>query len=233
VGASLSCAPASGSLFALGTTAIICTATDPAGNSASASGTVTVVDTTAPVIGPAANVTAEATSASGAIVTYATPSVADAVGATISCAQASGTTFPLGTTTVTCTAADAAGNTAARTFTVTVADTQAPVVTAAANPPTLLWSPNKTMTPVTISGQITDPSLKAASFKVVDEYGKVQPSGTIAVAADGSYAFVVRLEAYRNGNDANGRLYTIVVTAVDAFGRMSSAQAVVTVPHNQ
>src|SRR5207248_9939223 len=37
--------------------------------------------------------------------------------------------FPLGTATVTCTAADTAGNTATATFTVRVVDTTAPVVT--------------------------------------------------------------------------------------------------------
>ena len=51
---------------------------------------------------------------------YATPSVTDAVGATVSCVPASGSTFPIGTSTVLCTASDAAGNTATRSFTVTV-----------------------------------------------------------------------------------------------------------------
>ena len=52
-------------------------------------------------------------------------------------------------------------------------------------------------------------------------------------AANGSYAFVVNLEAYRNGGDANGRIYTIVVTAKDSFGRTVSASTIVRVPHDQ
>jgi hypothetical protein len=42
------------------------------------------------------------------------------------CTPASGSTFPIGVTTVTCTAADAAGNTATKSFTVTIADDPAP-----------------------------------------------------------------------------------------------------------
>ena len=44
----------------------------------------------------------------------------------IECAPASGATFPLGTTTVDCTATDNAGNTATGSFAVTVEDTTAP-----------------------------------------------------------------------------------------------------------
>ena len=89
------------------------------------------------------------------------------------------------------------------------------------------------MTPVTVTGKITANSLKSATYRVVDEYGKVQPSGSITVAANGDYSFVVRLEAYRNGNDSNGRVYTITVTATDTSNRTASAQAIVLVPHNQ
>jgi hypothetical protein len=68
---------------------------------------------------------------------------------------------------------------------------------------------------------------------VKDEYNKVQPSGTAVVGADGLYAFVVSLEAYRNGGDADGRFYTITVTATDQFGRVVSTTAIVRVPHDQ
>ncbi|WP_082599493.1 HYR domain-containing protein [Nocardioides sp. Root151] len=42
------CAPPSGSLFAIGATVVTCTATDAAGNTGSGTGTMTVVDTTPP-----------------------------------------------------------------------------------------------------------------------------------------------------------------------------------------
>ena len=224
---------ASGSTFAIGTTTVTCTATDAASNTAKTSFTVTVRDTTAPVFGAVSNVTAEATSSLGAAVTYVTPAAADAVGATVSCAPASGATFPIGTTAVTCTAKDAAANSSTAAFTVTVKDTKAPVLTITGSSTTLIWSPNKILTPVTISGKITDVTRTSASYKVLDEYGKIQPSGTVTVAADGSYSFVVKLEAYRNGTDSNGRLYTITVTALDSFGNSGSIQTFVTVPHSQ
>ena len=114
--------PASGSTFALGTTTVNASATDNAGNTATGTFTVTVVDTTAPVVASHANVTAEATSAAGAAVTYADGSATDAVTAspTITYSKDSGSVFPVGVTTVTITAADAAGNVGTSTFTVTV-----------------------------------------------------------------------------------------------------------------
>jgi HYR domain len=52
------------------------------------------------------------------------PTATDAVGVTsLVCSPSSGSTLPLGTTTVTCTAKDAANNTSTKVFTVTVAFT--------------------------------------------------------------------------------------------------------------
>ncbi|MCX6771213.1 MAG: HYR domain-containing protein [Candidatus Micrarchaeota archaeon] len=48
----VTCTPASGWLFPLGITNVVCTATDYFGNTATAAFTVTVVDTTAPAISP-------------------------------------------------------------------------------------------------------------------------------------------------------------------------------------
>jgi hypothetical protein len=116
------CVPISGSTFALGApTTITCTATDAAGNMGSASFTVTVVDTTPPVLTVPANITANATSAAGAAATFVA-SAADLVdGATPTlCTPASGSTFGIGATTVTCTSTDSRANTGSRAFTVTV-----------------------------------------------------------------------------------------------------------------
>lgn len=131
------CAPVSGSTFAIGVTTVTCTATDSHKNSASTTFTVTVVDT-APVIAPHANITVDATSASGAIVNYTAPAVTDAVDGSISaaCTPASGTQFAVGTTTVTCTAVDSANNTVTSTFTVTVNPYVAPAVTTTTTTPT-------------------------------------------------------------------------------------------------
>jgi hypothetical protein len=118
----VTCDHAQGSTFPLGATVVTCSATDLSDNTGSASFTVTVQDTTAPSFGSAPNVTATATSAAGATVTYTTPTATDLVDGTtaVTCAPPSGSTFPLGTTTVTCSSTDEAGNTGTTTFTVTV-----------------------------------------------------------------------------------------------------------------
>jgi hypothetical protein len=122
------CAPPSGSLFSIGSTTVNCSASDALGNTATGTFTVTVLDTTAPVLS-LANVDAEATGPSGATVAY-TASAFDAVDGAVpvDCVAPSGTAFPLGATNVKCTATDSAGNGAIATFTVTVADTTAPVL---------------------------------------------------------------------------------------------------------
>jgi hypothetical protein len=80
-------------------------------------------DTTAPVIsGMPSDITETATGSNGAQVSWQAPTATDDVDGDVDveCSPASGGTFPLGTTAVTCTAEDAAGNQATETFTVNV-----------------------------------------------------------------------------------------------------------------
>jgi HYR domain/Autotransporter beta-domain len=131
---SLVSSPASGSTFALGTTTVTVTATDAAGNTDSDTFTVTVNDTQNPVATvPADIIVGNDTGQASAVVSF-TPSATDNVGVTsLVSSPASGSTFAVGTTTVTVTATDAAGNTDSDTFTVTVNDTQNPVATVPAD----------------------------------------------------------------------------------------------------
>ncbi len=128
------CSPASGSTFPLGPTSVTCSATDAHGNTGSASFTVTVQDTTPPVVSVPADKTIEATGPDGAALSFTT-SASDLVDGPLppSCSPASGSTFPLGATTVTCSATDAHGNTGTSSFTVTVQDTTPPVVSVPAD----------------------------------------------------------------------------------------------------
>lgn len=111
----VTCSPASGSIFPLGTTTVNCSASDTSGNTANGSFTVTVQDTTVPVISPHDNVIVTTDSKSGEHVTFTAPTVTDTVDgiSVATCTPASGSQFPLGITTVTCTATDSHGNSAA------------------------------------------------------------------------------------------------------------------------
>jgi hypothetical protein len=115
----------------LGLTTVTCTAADDAGNTSSATFAITVEDTTAPTLGAVpADLTIEATGPAGATAAFSSPTALDAVDLTpsLTCDALSGSIFPLGLTTVTCTAADDAGNTSSATFSVTVRDTTPPVL---------------------------------------------------------------------------------------------------------
>jgi hypothetical protein len=117
------CSPSSGSKFPVGQTTVTCTATDSHGNTAHKSFTITVVlvDTTAPVITVPDDISTTTPDPAGAAVSY-TASATDNIDGPItpSCTPASGAVFPVGTTTVTCTAKDAHGNSSQATFKVTV-----------------------------------------------------------------------------------------------------------------
>jgi outer membrane protein assembly factor BamB len=108
-------------------------------------------------------------------------------------------------------------------------DTVVPIVTAAASPATAPKGPKPIN--VTISGSATDAlsGISSASYSVIDEYGATQPSGPVTVQANGSYSFVLSLPANRPGNDKNGHLYTIVVTATDQAGNTRTATTTVVI----
>jgi hypothetical protein len=82
-----------------------------------------------PVITMPSNIVAEATSAAGAVVNFTTTATNSSGTVTTTNIPASGSTFSIGLTTVTVTATDTYGNSATNTFTVTVQDTNVPVIT--------------------------------------------------------------------------------------------------------
>ncbi len=124
------CTPASGSTFpAKATTLVSCTATDAAHNATTKTFHVTVNDS-APVLTHVNDIVAEANSPSGAVVTYTPPSATDIVdgGLAVTCAPLSGATFPLGATTVNCSATNSSNQTSTSSFGVLVRDTTPPVL---------------------------------------------------------------------------------------------------------
>lgn len=95
-------------------------ATDLSGNTDTATRTIHVVDTTPPTITCPADILAASTGPAGATVTFSPTATDNGPGASVVCAPSSGSVFPIGTTLVTATATDEAGNTSFCTFRVTV-----------------------------------------------------------------------------------------------------------------
>jgi len=119
--------PASGSFFNVGTTQVTVTATDGAGNSNQCIFDVVVNDTEDPVANcPATQTVNNTTGECGANVDFTIPDPTDNCSATSTASPASGTLFAVGTTQVTVTATDGAGNSNQCTFDVVVNDTEDP-----------------------------------------------------------------------------------------------------------
>ncbi len=113
--------------FPLGTTTIIWTAVDGAGNMAIATQIITVVDTIPPSITALPEITIEAESTGSNLIELVEPLVTDAVGV-ISITNDAPEVFELGETIVTWTATDVASNSASVFQKVIVADTTAPTL---------------------------------------------------------------------------------------------------------
>lgn len=232
---SLDYSVASGTTFPMGVSTVDVTAADAAGNTTTQSFSVAVVDTTPPELVLPANQTVEATSAAGAVATFAA-SASDAYGiASVDYSTDSGSTFPLGTTTVTVTANDQAGLSTSGSFTVTVVDTTAPVLTSVVPSSATLWSPNHKMVPISIQAAGTD-LVGISSLKIVSvtssEPGNGKGDGNTAADIQITGDLTVNLRAERGGK-GSGRVYTIEVEAQDAAGNVTTATCTVTVPKSQ
>lgn len=196
------CVPASGSMFEMGNTLVMCTATDAAGNTGLASFMVTVQDTTSPVFNVLSDILAEATSSAGAVVNYslnATDNVGVIDGPT--CSHQSGDVFDIGNTTVICSASDAAGNTGQVSFTINVTDTTAPVLSVPAN--IILEATSSVGTVVTYSNAIAEDAvgvvngvncLPASGSVFALGVTQVQCSASDAAGNTGSAFFTVTIQ---------------------------------------
>jgi hypothetical protein len=124
------CSPTPGSVFPKGTTTVSCTVSDTSGNQSGCGFTVTVNDLQAPSITCPPNIIVAAAAscpiASSATVNFTVTASDNCPGVTFVCKNqngivvTSGQPFPVGTTTVTCTATDTSGNAASCGFNVSV-----------------------------------------------------------------------------------------------------------------
>lgn len=180
------------------------------------------MDNTPPVIVAPVSVTQEATSASGAVVTF-TVSASDAVSGVVpvTASPVSGSTFVIGSTTVRLSAVDAAGNVAAGQFPVRVVDTKAPVVTAS-------------LVNVSKGGDDESTQLFRVVFAATDAVGVTSLQATLngAPVTNGQ---IVQLQLTKSGapkmEREDGRLkikataFTLTVTASDLSKNIGSATA--------
>ncbi|MGH8004731.1 MAG: HYR domain-containing protein, partial [Limisphaerales bacterium] len=179
-GVSYVCSPPSGSFFPIGTTPVVCTATDASGNQASCSFTVTVNDTESPTISCPANIVqSNDPGQCGATVNYSAPATDNCPGVVVNCTPPPSSFFPIGTTAVNCTATDAAGNQASCSFTVTVNDTEDPTISC---PPNIVKGndPNNCDTLVTFIA-IPGDNCPGVSYVCSPPSGSLFPVGTTVV----------------------------------------------------
>lgn len=162
-------------------------------------GQLVVVDTTPPVITCPDDITVEATSPEGAIVSFALPAASDSVDPSpvVTADPPSGSLFPIGETIVTVTAIDFAGNSSTCTFTVTVTalDTTPPVISIIAPVPYGVY-------------QVSSLEL---DFSATDDTGVTELNGVLTDAAGSSGPAAP-------GDKPGTGVYTLVVSAADAAG---------------
>jgi uncharacterized delta-60 repeat protein/CSLREA domain-containing protein len=152
------------------------------GSTFAVSGTVSTAPTF--VVAPS-NLTLEATSPAGAVATY-TATAADTVDGTdpVVFSILSGSTFPLGTTTVTYSATNSAGLTSSGSFAVTVRDTIAPVTTVPSNVTLTATYPGS----VSVSLSATDGgSGVATTYYKIDSRSYTIYNGAFAVGGGGTH----------------------------------------------
>jgi uncharacterized repeat protein (TIGR01451 family) len=235
----------------VGTYTITYNASDPSGHAAApVTRIVNVVDTTKPVVTAPANVTVNTGSGNTSCTvvvsnaTLGTASAADSCQGSLSTTRTgvpAGNIFPAGTTTITYSATDAAGNTGTATQTVTVIDNTVPTITLNGQAHSM-WPPNHKYQNFTVSNFVTsasdncDPTVslskvvieKVTSDEIENGNGDGNTTNDIVISAD---CKSVQLRSEREG-DGNGRVYTITFRVRDASGNTTRATATVVVPHN-
>ncbi|MBZ5640818.1 MAG: choice-of-anchor D domain-containing protein [Acidobacteriia bacterium] len=149
--------------------------------------------------------------------------------------------FPLGSTVVTLVVNDGFENSDPATVTITVVDTQPPLISAISSP-SVLWPPNHRMVDVNntvVASDICDPNppivLIAATSNEPDDANGVGDGSTsddIQGATIGTPDYQILLRAERDGT-RNGRVYTMTYVVTDAAGNATGATTTVAVPHDK
>jgi len=214
---------------------IVVTATNEVGTSTSVQRNV-IYDITPPVLSidpvtsptsqPSLSVTGTREAGTAVTVTCATATVGEVSYPTATTWLVDMSGLREGDNVITAASADAAGNAVTATSTV-VLSSRLPEITITATPD-VIWPPNHQMVPVTIAGGVeaNGSAIKSVSISLSDEYGKFKYNNL-------TFGSTVMLEAWRSGNDTDGRKYTITVVVTDMGGISTAKTATVTVPHDK
>ena len=127
ISGSVTCDPPSNTLFPIGTTIVTCSVSDTSGNIATSSFLVKIqrvdppVDNTPPIINIPNNIAVGTNVENSQPVSFSVTATDDMDGTvTPTCTHNSGSNFSIGTTIVTCSVSDHAGNSDSKSFTVTI-----------------------------------------------------------------------------------------------------------------
>jgi len=235
------CSPASGTVFPVGTTTVTCSA-----GALTCSFTVTVNDTQNPIISSLANIAVN--SEPGQCYAMVNPGTATATdncpGVTVLGTRSDGqqlnALYPVGITTITWNATDASNNVATGQQTVTVNDSEPPVITASVST-SCLWGPDHELQNVGLSLAVSDNCTPTAQIVVdvkvtSDEKPQANEGDGIfspdAVVTGTGVNRIVRLRRERSGS-GDGRVYLIRITATDQHHNSSLKILRVGVPLSQ
>jgi PKD-like domain/Secretion system C-terminal sorting domain/Glycine rich protein/HYR domain len=197
------------------------TITPTANGCAGAPITATLIVNIAPTITCPANITVNNDpGVCGAIVTYPPATATGSPAPVITYSQASGTFFPVGTTTVTATATNTCG-VATCTFTITVLDVQVPTITCPAN---ITANTNTGVCTATIAV----PNPTTADNCAVTQLTWVMTGATVASSPATGINNIGTFTFNLNGTTGTG-VTTIVYTVKDAAGNSATCSFTVTV----
>ncbi|MFL5346256.1 MAG: FG-GAP-like repeat-containing protein [Hyalangium sp.] len=246
--APVQCSAASGGTFAVGTTAVTCTSADGSGNTSACSFNVTVrPETTPPTISCPAPIVLNACAEGGPVATFNVTATDNCGAATVTCSHASGSTFPVGTTDVTCTATDALGNTASCGFTVTTSDEgSSGSPTPGADLGDELWPPNHKYVDIALSDCAAPAQNSCGGTLPLEQFGTIfrvasdevedangngdgRTCDDIVISADGKS---VQVRSEREGT-GDGRVYTVYYSITSPSGSSAQSSCHVYVPHDQ
>jgi hypothetical protein len=223
--------------YSLGATAVTLTVTDNNGAQDMCTAIVTVEDHEKPSVTCPAPITVECTGPAGAPATFSASGADNCPGVTTACVPPSGSTFPLGTTAISCAATDGSGNvSSACASSVTVVDAMPPIITNVSANPNVLWPPNHRMRPVAVAVSVTDvcdPNVACHLISVTSNEPVNGPGdGNTSPDWQITGPLTANLRSERAGG-GSGRVYTLTVQCTDASHNSATGAVNVFVPHDQ